>query len=200
MLVQRPQLENDLANPQPTLPKLELPVRTQLRPAASSRRWRLGLQADTAFKSLILVGALSLLAIIGLIVFELIYNSKLTLAKFGWHFFISDIWDPVAGQFGAWAFVYGTLVSSLTALVLAVPLGIAVAVFINELCPRNLRKSLSFAVELLAAIPSVILACGEYLCLLRCYAPMWNRSWRNISAGRGYSAVPLTESECWLPG
>lgn len=156
MLVQQSQLEKHLTNPQPTLPKLELPVRARLKPMSSSRRWHLGLHADDVFKSLILLGALSLVAILVLIVVELIQNSRLTLAKFGWRFFVSDVWDPVAGQFGAWAFVYGTLVSSLIALLLAVPLGIAVAVFINELCPRSLRKSLSFAVELLAAIPSVI--------------------------------------------
>jgi len=103
-----------------------------------------------------LVGALSLVGALGLIIFELIYNCRLSLAKFGWRFFITNSWDPVAGEFGAWAFVYGTLLSSLIALVIAVPLGIAVAVFINELCPRSLRKPLSFAIELLAAIPSVI--------------------------------------------
>ena len=145
-----------MTNPQPTLPKLQLPVRARLKPLATSRRRRPRLQADTIFKSFMLVGALSLVGVIGLVAFELIYNSRLSLAKFGWHFFIRDAWDPVAGDFGAWAFVYGTLVSSLIALVIAVPLGIAVAVFINELCPRSLRKALSFAVELLAAIPSVI--------------------------------------------
>lgn len=156
MVSQPSQLEKELTNPQPTFPKLELPTRARPKLVSSSPRRRLRIQADDVFKSLIFLGALSLVAIVGLIVFELIHNSRLALAKFGWHFFVGDVWDPVAGQFGAWAFIYGTLVSSLLALVVAVPLGIAVAVFINELCPRSLRKWLSFAVELLAAIPSVI--------------------------------------------
>ena len=155
-MVQHRQPELELTNPQPTVPKLELPVPERLRPVAKLGRRHIGAQGDTIFKSLMLMGALSLVGILGLIVFELIYNCRSTLAKFGWHFFITNAWDPVAGDFGAWAFVYGTLVSSLIALVIAVPLGIAVAVFINELCPRSLRKLLSFAVELLAAIPSVI--------------------------------------------
>ncbi len=149
-------METDLTNPQPTLPKLELPVRARSKPTWTAERQGSRLQADNVFESLILLGALSLVAIVGLIVFELIHNSLPTLMKFGWHFFFSNTWDPVGGDFGAWAFVYGTLVSSLIALVISVPLGIAVAVFINELCPRSLRRSFSFAVELLAAIPSVI--------------------------------------------
>ena len=145
-----------MTNPQPILPKLELPVRARVKTLPTPSRWYASAQADTVFKSLMLLGALSLVGIVGLIVFELIYNSRLSLAKFGLHFFIADAWDPVAGDFGAWAFVSGTLVSSFIALVIAVPLGIAVAVFINEMCPRSLRKALSFAIELLAAIPSVI--------------------------------------------
>ncbi|MGC2211160.1 MAG: phosphate ABC transporter permease subunit PstC, partial [Candidatus Korobacteraceae bacterium] len=81
---------------------------------------------------------------------------KLSIARFGLHFFVGDTWDPVSGDFGALPFLYGTLVSSLVALVLAVPLAVGVAVFVTELCPRFLRGTISFMVELLAAIPSVI--------------------------------------------
>ena len=190
--VMQQSLEKDLSNPQPTLPKLELPVRARLKPMTASRRRRFGIEADIVFKLLILFGALSLVVIIGLIVFELIHNSRPTLVRFGWQFFVSDTWDPVAGEFGAWAFLYGTLVSSLIALVIAVPLGIAVAVFINELCPRSLRKSLSFAVELLAAIPSVIFGLwGIFVLapLLRSYVEPFLASyfgWTGLFSGPAY--------------
>ena len=75
---------------------------------------------------------------------------------FGWKFFWSQDWDPVNDQYGALPFVYGTLVSSLLALIIAVPLAVGVAVFITEMSPRWLRGPLSFTTELLAAIPSVI--------------------------------------------
>jgi len=75
---------------------------------------------------------------------------------FGLKFFASIEWDPVNEQFGALPFVYGTLVSSLVALIIAVPLSLGVAVFTTEMCPKRLRGPLSFFVELLAAIPSVI--------------------------------------------
>ncbi|MGA7382979.1 MAG: phosphate ABC transporter permease subunit PstC, partial [Terriglobales bacterium] len=93
---------------------------------------------------------------VGVIVYELITKSSLSWHAFGWKFFFRSEWDPVNEQFGAWPFVYGTLVSSLLALVLAVPLAVGVAVFITEMCPRRLKSALAFTTELLAAIPSVI--------------------------------------------
>jgi len=94
--------------------------------------------------------------IVGLIFYELVDKSKLSIGQFGWKFFTGTNWDPVSGDFGALPFIYGTLVSSAVALVLAVPLGIGVAVFVTEMCPKALRGVLSFFTELLAAIPSVI--------------------------------------------
>jgi len=88
--------------------------------------------------------------------YELTSRSKLSISKFGFAFFTGKTWDPVAGEFGAMPFIYGTLVSSLVALVLAVPLAVGVSVFVTELCPRKFRGIISFTVELLAAIPSVI--------------------------------------------
>jgi phosphate transport system permease protein len=96
------------------------------------------------------------LALVGLIVYELISKSSLSWHAFGWKFFFRSAWDPVNEQFGAWPFVYGTLVSSLVALIIAVPLALGVAVFITEMCPRSLKGILAFTTELLAAIPSVI--------------------------------------------
>jgi phosphate transport system permease protein len=103
-----------------------------------------------------IASALSIFAIIILIAGELVARSRLTLAKFGIHFFFGTAWDPVNGHYGALPFIYGTLVSSAIALVIAVPLSIGVAVFLTEICPKPLRGPLSFLTELLAAIPSVV--------------------------------------------
>ena len=112
--------------------------------------------ADGIFHMLMLSCGVCVLALVGVIVYELITKSSLSLHAFGWKFFFRSDWDPVNLQFGAFPFVYGTLVSSLVALVLAVPLAIGVAVFITEMCPVWLKGPLAFTTELLAAIPSVI--------------------------------------------
>jgi len=112
--------------------------------------------ADTVFKYAMLACTVSVLAIVALVLYELITKSKLTIAEFGFKFFTGQNWDPVLGDFGALPFIYGTIVSSLLALVLAVPLAVGVAVFVTEMCPKTLRGIISFTVELLAAIPSVI--------------------------------------------
>lgn len=114
------------------------------------------LNLDFGFRSLMLLAALMVLGIVGLIIAELVERSALAWQKFGIHFFFGSQWDPVSGSFGAWPFIYGTLVSSFVALIIAVPLAVAVAVFVTEMCPRPLRKPISYATELLAAIPSVI--------------------------------------------
>ena len=127
--------------------------RQRVVPARSSFGSRF---ADRAFLGITILSALSVLGIVVLIAYELVISSKLSLHAFGLKFFYSSDWDPVAGEFGALPFIYGTLVSSFLALVLAVPVSLAAAVFITEMCPRWLRTPLSFLMELLAAIPSVI--------------------------------------------
>jgi phosphate transport system permease protein len=112
--------------------------------------------ADRGFQILMLACGLTLLAIVGLTVYELIDKSQLSLHQFGWRFFTGSNWDPVAGDFGALPFIYGTVVSSLVALVIAVPLSVGTAVFTTEMCPKVLRGPISFLTELLAAIPSVV--------------------------------------------
>jgi phosphate transport system permease protein len=112
--------------------------------------------ADNTFRSLVFACAITLLAVVGLIVFELITQSHLSVSKFGFRFLQRSIWDPVAEDFGALPFIYGTLVSSFIALILAVPLSVGTALFLTELCPEKIRGILSLLVELLAAIPSVI--------------------------------------------
>jgi len=112
--------------------------------------------ADRLFSAAMFACALSLLAIVGLIIYELVTKSSASWHAFGFHFFVDSNWDPVNEQFGALPFVYGTIVSSILALIIAVPLGIGVAVFITEMSPAWLRGPLAFTTELLAAIPSVI--------------------------------------------
>src|SRR6184192_294005 len=118
---------------------------------AGDSRW-----ADRSFFALILACGLCVLALVRLIVYEMITKSSLSWHAFGLKFFFRSEWDPVNEQFGALPFVYGTIVSSVVALAIAVPLAIGVAVFITEMSPRWLRGSLAFTTELLAAIPSVI--------------------------------------------
>jgi phosphate transport system permease protein len=115
-----------------------------------------GRTADQVFRVLVVLCALSIIATVALIVVELWTQSKLSRAAFGWGFFTSVDWDPVQGLFGAKPFIYGTLVSSLLALLMAVPLGVGVAIYMTEICPRPLRSTIGFFVELLAAIPSVV--------------------------------------------
>ena len=111
---------------------------------------------DRVFAGLMLLAALSIFAIVIFILQELITSSHLSLKAFGWHFFFRSAWDPVNGDFGALPFIYGTIVSSLLALIIAVPLAVGTAIFITEMCPQILRQPLSFFTELLAAIPSVV--------------------------------------------
>jgi phosphate transport system permease protein len=115
-----------------------------------------GETGDRVFKFGMLLCGLAVLATLGLIVYELVLRSGPSWHAFGFKFFGGHDWDPVNEQFGALPFVYGTLVSSFLALLIAVPLSIGVAVFTTEMCPKALRAPLSFFVELLAAIPSVV--------------------------------------------
>jgi phosphate transport system permease protein len=97
-----------------------------------------------------------ILVIVGLIVFELWSNSRPTVRTFGWGFLTSSQWDPNGGHFGALPFIFGTCVTSFLALLIAVPLGVASAIFLSEMAPPRLSNILTFLVELLAAVPSVI--------------------------------------------
>jgi phosphate transport system permease protein len=122
--------------------------------------------ADRFFKLLMLFCALCIFMIVALIAYQLFDKSQLNWAQSGLKFFYTAFsdpysnqpmyWDPVNGHFSALPFVYGTLVSSFLALLLAVPLAIGVAIFLTEMCPGFLRGPLAFLTELLAAIPSII--------------------------------------------
>ena len=111
---------------------------------------------DAIFRKVCTACALAILGLLALIVFEITAGSRLAISKFGIGFVASRVWDPVAEQFGAAPFIYGTVVSSAIALFIAVPLGIGIAVFLVEIAPQKLRGPIGFFVELLAAIPSVV--------------------------------------------
>ena len=119
-----------------------------------------------------LIFAASVLLATTLLVFELWSRSALARDKFGLGFFFSTHWDPVRQQFGALPFIYGTVLTSFLALLISVPLGIGAAVFLAELAPPRLSNALTFLVELLAAVPSVIfglLAIFTLVPLMRSY-------------------------------
>lgn len=98
----------------------------------------------------------TILVITGLILIELYAQSDLSRAKFGWRFLVTSVWDPVAGEFGALPFIYGTVVTSILALIIAIPLGLGAAIFLAELAPPRISNALTFLIELLAAVPSVV--------------------------------------------
>src|SRR5512142_2118581 len=126
-------------------PSVGRPAYPEARATSPVRSWapgsfrRQSAIAEAVFRILICLCAATVLVIIGLIVLELVLQSRLSLHTFGWKFFTSESWDPVSGDFGAWPFVYGTLVSSAVALVIAVPLAVGLALYLNEMCPRWLR-------------------------------------------------------------
>jgi phosphate transport system permease protein len=103
-----------------------------------------------------LIFAATILMLTSLLVYELWINSKLSRAKFGWDFLWTRVWDPVFDNYGAAPFIYGTLVTAAVSLAIAVPLGLAAAIFLAELAPRRMSDSIAFLIDLLAAVPSVI--------------------------------------------
>jgi phosphate transport system permease protein len=117
---------------------------------------RRGARGDAAAHLVTLVFASLVLLVTVLLVVELTGSSALSRSRLGWQFLWTGNWDPVAEDFGALPFIYGTLVTSLLALLMAVPVGIGAALFLSELAPPRVSSALSFVVELLAAVPSVI--------------------------------------------
>jgi len=111
---------------------------------------------DLAFKWVAGAAALVVVALIVLVGWQLYAGSRLAIHKFGFSFLWTREWNPVEDQYGALPFIFGTLVSSLIALLIAVPLGVATALFLTELAPLRLRQPVVMVIEMLAAVPSVI--------------------------------------------
>ncbi|MBN6187425.1 phosphate ABC transporter permease subunit PstC [Aneurinibacillus sp. BA2021] len=111
---------------------------------------------DQLFKAIAYIFGCSIIAMLGLMVWEMFRGSSFSFAKYGLGFLFSSDWDPVMEEFGAWPFIYGTIVSSLLALVIATPISIGIAIFLVEIAPKWFRDVVGFLIELLAAIPSIV--------------------------------------------
>ncbi len=149
-----------------------------------SRLWRGG--GDRAFRICSRVAALTLLAAVLGILAVMSRAALPSLRAFGWRFLITSTWDPVAEHFGALPLMYGTLLSSLLALAIAVPLGIGAAVYLAELAPLRVRAPIAFLIELLAAVPSVVYGLWGIFVL----APLL-RDWIEPALGKTLGFLPL---------
>ena len=112
--------------------------------------------SDIVFRRILAVFPISILILVAGIFFQLVSSCLPSLHKFGLGFLFSRVWDPVAENFGALPFIFGTCVTSLVALLLAVPVGVGTAIYLAEYAPPKVSKAISILVDLLAAIPSVI--------------------------------------------
>jgi phosphate transport system permease protein len=113
-------------------------------------------RSDVAFRVGTGAFGFALIALVCGIGVVLAHQSMPSIQKFGMSFWRTEIWDPVSGEFGALPFIWGTLYSSVLALLIATPIALGIAIFISELCPAVLRQPLVFVTELLAAIPSIV--------------------------------------------
>ncbi|MBX9589386.1 MAG: phosphate ABC transporter permease subunit PstC [Hyphomonadaceae bacterium] len=121
--------------------------------AAILRRLRL---SDAVFRVLTMSAALAVLALLGGVIAALLVGAMPALRKFGLSFLTTEAWNPVTETFGGIAPIYGTIVTALIAMLIAVPIGLMIALFLTELCPQRLRRPIGIAIELLAGIPSII--------------------------------------------
>jgi phosphate transport system permease protein len=155
------------------------------RPPAATRG-RVGRIGDPLFRALLKGSAwLVILLAIGLVI-ALAWESSGAVRTFGLRFIVTSTWDPVAGDFGALPFIYGTLVSSLLALLLAVPLSLGAAIYLAELAPAWVRPPVAFLIEMLAAVPSVVYGLWGIFVLVP-----WLRDWVQPSLGRWLGFLPL---------
>jgi len=124
--------------------------------AARAGRLRSFRLKDNVFRHLTRASAVTVLGILGGVILALVIGAWLALSTFGIDFFTTESWNPVTEKFGALAPIYGTLATSLIAMLIAVPVGLGIAIFLTELCPPVLRRPVGVAIELLAGIPSII--------------------------------------------
>jgi phosphate transport system permease protein len=138
---------------------------------------------DLGFRAATGLFGFVLIAIVVAIGFELSRQSLLTVEKFGLDFWRTQTWDPIAGEFGALPFIWGTLYSSILALLISTPIALGIAIFIAELCPARLQRPLVFLTELLAAIPSIVYGLWGIFVLVpavRGLERLTPESWRQI--------------------
>jgi phosphate transport system permease protein len=145
-----------------------------------------GLSGDRVFAGILRVVAASFVALVLALVVTLVLASMPAIRTFGWRFIVGTNWDPVAESFGALPFIYGTVLSSLLAMALAVPLGIGAAIYLAELAPLSIRPPVGFLIELLAAVPSVVYGLWGIFVL----APLM-RVWVQPALGASLGFLPL---------
>lgn len=129
---------------------------TPARPPGRASFLRRVFSGDSISHAVVFTAAAVLIGIVATLVFELWVNSALSREKFGFHFLVTTNWNPVTDDYGALPFIYGTVVTSALGLLLAVPFGVGAAIFLAELAPPKLSDAMTFLIELLAAVPSVI--------------------------------------------
>jgi phosphate transport system permease protein len=159
-------------------------ARPSLPPRAVSRGRR-GL-GDRLYRALILASVWAVLILAVGLVAALSWESWPAIRAFGLRFLVTSHWDPVAGELGALPFIYGTLVSSLLALLIAVPLSLGAAIFLAELAPAWIRPPVAFLIEMLAAVPSVVYGLWGIFVLVP-----WLRDWVQPPLGRALGFLPL---------
>ncbi|HEU5189719.1 MAG TPA: phosphate ABC transporter permease subunit PstC [Methylomirabilota bacterium] len=153
------------------------------RPATRRRAGRVG---DPLFRGLLRAAAWAVVVLAGGLMAALVWESSAAIRAFGFRFVTTSTWDPVAGEFGALPFIYGTLVSSLLALLIAVPLSLGAAIYLSELAPAWVRPPVSFLIEMLAAVPSVVYGLWGIFVLVP-----WLRDWVQPPLGRWLGVLPL---------
>ncbi len=160
------------------------------RPAAIPAPWSMpgiaGRRGDRRFWLLVRGAAMSVVVLMAALFLSMVWDALPSLKAFGWRFLIRSTWDPVTETFGALPFVYGTLVSSFLALLLAVPLSIGAAIYLTQIAPFRVRPPVAFLIELLAAIPSVIYGLWGVFVL----APFL-RNWIQPGLGATLGFLPL---------
>ncbi len=146
-----------MANPQSKLPS----PADEFGARARAWNWRralspTGSHGDAVFRGILFLSALVIVLIVASMIVTMYSNSRASISEFGWAFLTGREWNPVRHEFGALPFIYGTVMSSVIALIIAVPLSLGVAIFLVEQAPRRLARPVGFLVELLASIPSVV--------------------------------------------
>lgn len=157
-----------------------------LQPQALVRRLQRLNVGDRLFRTMTAFFAITLLIVLASIGVVLVYESSDSIRTFGWRFLVSSTWNPVTNEFGALPLIYGTIATSLLALLQAVPLGVGTAVFLSEIAPNWLRQPVSFLVEFLAAIPSVVYGLWGVFVLIP-----WERTYIQPALSGALGFLPL---------
>jgi phosphate transport system permease protein len=128
-------------------------VRADAQRAKTLRRFRIG---DITFKTITQISAITVLALLAGVIAALVHGSLPAWRAFGLDFLVTEKWNPVTEKFGALAPIYGTIVTSTIAMIIGVPISLGIAIFLTEICPERLKRTIGTAIELLAGIPSII--------------------------------------------